>query len=137
MQFTAVAWTVLVLGWAAAPSLGGLAKPLFWGSTVSFTLAPAFDATAYERMRRRRGWGVVTFWAGNLALHFAPLWALASTPTTVWDGVCAAALHVAWATWETGGTFRLDDCYVPLPRRVWVWLLASAVVSEVAIGCLH
>ena len=106
----------------ASHTLGSVAVPTLWGVATSFSVAPLLDPDCYERIRRRRGWSVPTFWVGNLALHFVPLcFPPPLHPAGIeWHhGAAATALHVGWWILESNGTFLLDATYVSATPCTW------------------
>ena len=110
--------------------LVSVSKPLLWGIVTSFSSAPLFDSTVYHRMRIKNEWSVLTFWVGNLVLHFLPL-VLVSRVTPHWFHCCiAACFHMIWFLVTTRGTFVLDEEYVPLSKRTWILLMCISLVTE-------
>ena len=112
--------------------VGSLAKPLLWGVAIPFTLVYFLDNTSYQRMREKRGWNILTFWSGNLLLHYVPL--VLPPPTfdkNPWYGLYAAMIHLTWAVIETNGTFILDDCYISLSKWIWYTCFIISFLIEI------
>ena len=75
-------------------------------------------------------------------MHIAPCAAAVAAPPpglAVAHALCAYALYAAWALLVSGGTMRLDACYVPVPEYVWHVSSAVGVASMLAyasaVGC--
>lgn len=110
--------------------------PLLWGVIVSFGLARVLDSTVYARMRKHRGWSLVTFHAGNVILHYLPLAfpPLLTRRLTHRDGLCAAVLQLTWAVVVSdGGLFVLDSVYVPMRPWMWKTCLMASTLTEILI----
>ena len=105
-------------------------KPMLWGVALSFSAAPLFDPSVYSRMRAKHRWSRTTFWAGNILLHFVPLFRVESVRPDQDHTQMAAALHIFWYLLVTHGSLDLSTQYVPLPRWVWMVLMTLAVGTE-------
>lgn len=112
--------------------LVSVSKPLLWGIVTSFSSAPLFDKTVYHRMRIKNGWSVLTFWVGNLALHFLPLVFVSHICPHWFHCWVAACFHILWFFVTTKGTFVLDEEYVPLSKRTWIVLTCIALLTELS-----
>lgn len=139
--FTNVSVATFVAGlWAGKASLlYAIGAQFVVFSCASFHVAALMDPTCFSRMRRRRGYSFAYFHFGNIILHVIPaLYTLHAPPTThrVWACmILACLLHEAWAMIVTGGTFNLDDVYVPMSHSsgaVWHVLTLVGFVSQAA-----
>ena len=137
-----IAFTNYVLVFAAGSHLAGdahgcaVSTILIWGVLVAFTAARIIDDTVYKRMQVKNAWSILKFHVGNVVLHIVPAALTFYYPPVgicFAHGVVAALLHVAWTFVVSGGTMVLDTMYVPLPRRLWLQLLAVAVFAELMV----
>lgn len=113
-------------------------KCLMIGCTASFSCAPLFDVHIFERMRRRHGWAMTTFWLGHIALHFIPLLFVWREHVEAVHGLTAAIVHITWYWTASRGTWSLDGVYVPIDGGVCTWwcLTCLALVCEMGAVCL-
>lgn len=136
VRFTVISVALYVVGHVTSwDYVSCLAIPLLWGVAASFSVAVVLDGTVYARMRRRNGWRVTTFVVGNAVLHFLPLAYPPATTRSItwWDGLRSSVTHLTWAWLESGGTFVLDDVYVPMAPWMWRACLGVAVVVQCVV----
>ena len=132
VRFTSVSLFLFAAGCAFGnDTLLCISKGTLWGTAVSFSVAPCFDSTAYSRLREKNGWSLFQFWAGNVVLHFLPLYAVRNVHPHPVHSTVSALLHFWWAMVESAGTWSLSHVYVPLPTRTWVKLLCIAFFVEI------
>ena len=137
MNLTELTLSLSLLGWMCdSQILWSVSTCLIWGVLISFSFAPAFDSTAYHRMRQKNGWSYLFFHAGNVGIHFLPAFFTLHFPPAdpvFWHGILAATTHVAWTFVASGFTFdisQLGRVYVPLRTTHWVQLSAIGIVAE-------
>lgn len=130
MHFTYVSllvWLVSMLD----PQWTGVSKSLTVGVAVSFSCAPLVDADAYLKLRQKMNWSLLTFWCGNVVLHFVPYLFVRDCSVSWFDSSLAACTHLVWIYFASNGTWCLDEVYVPLRgRHSWTILCTVAIVSE-------
>lgn len=92
------------------------------GSTLSFSLLPFLDPTAYARQRKKHNWSAATFYAGHLCLHVLPcafiVYHRPPCDVRIFDCVMAHVTQLAWA-YGVSGSIYLDNIYVSLDRLTW------------------
>jgi len=137
LAFTYAADAVLLCGWWTGwAHVRAVGTCMICGALASFSAAPLCDRTVYARMRASRELSRTAFYAGHVLVHVAPLlgaWGGRGGKATIAHGVCAAALHLAWARAVAGG-WALDAVYVPLRYADWCRLWLVALTTEVALG---
>ena len=95
-----------ILSWVCdSQMLWSVSTCLIWGVLISFSFAPAFDSTAYHRIRQKNGWSYLFFHVGNMY----PFHASIRYPTFPSSGPGLLARHSS----------RLNSCHVDI-RRLWI-----------------
>lgn len=116
---TVMVWTLVVGTVHEEVWKVGLCEAIFvW---TAFHTAYVLDRTCFSRMRRKHGWSMLTFHAGDAVLHHAPLVVALGSGAHPTSTHVLAALGAFWA-WcgvATGGSLVLDRAYVVMPRAAW------------------
>jgi len=99
-----------------------------YGSTISFSLLPFFDITAYKRHRDNKGFSVFVFYSGHFVLHILPCILILFYPPLnihILHGLLANIVQLSWALLYAN-TLYLDNVYSKLSKRNWniLWGIA-------------
>eukprot|EP00931_Biecheleriopsis_adriatica_P036006 TRINITY_DN20763_c0_g2_i1.p1 TRINITY_DN20763_c0_g2~~TRINITY_DN20763_c0_g2_i1.p1 ORF type:complete len:270 (+),score=43.37 TRINITY_DN20763_c0_g2_i1:18-827(+) len=132
-------FTRIVIFWLLASSLNrnnivldhiySIFSALAWGVLASFHAVLLFDPGAHRRLAAHVGMNIAPFSLGNLVTHGLPCaatmyWQPAQHEW--WHGAASCACIITWGWLWTGGSFILDEIYVPAPKSAWraMWVVA-------------
>ena len=102
-----------------------------WGILVSFNLAYILNPKAMIKFNEKQN---NKLFLGNVITHLIP-----ATFTLIFppkkkmklrNGIGAAAIHLTWGAWVSGGTLILNKQYYNLPNNHWYILWFSAILTE-------
>lgn len=135
--FTNIMLSSSALGflWGTQSHLWTISTCWIVGVASTFAILDLIDPTAYRRKARKHDWPMWLFHAGNVVLHYIPLYfALAYPPIKCQTshGVVAAALHLAWPLTTPDHGLFLDSTYIPLRKQQWYFLWTITVVTQIS-----
>ena len=87
------------------------------------------DATSVQRICARKGWSLLTFHVGNVALHWVPFGATLRTSVTTVDKCVATAVTLLWFTLYGGPYHVVCRHYAPVSRRACALAYGSGALA--------
>lgn len=132
--FTHVYLTLMCIGFMMGVEsvLWSVACNLSFGSTISFSLLPFFDETAYQRQISKLGISVSVFYIGHVILHILPCVFIMYYPPQSVSLVHVWVAHIIKLLWAycIQRSIFLDQVYVPLQTHVWYKMWALSFVCH-------
>ena len=130
MHFTLVSLLAWIAGFFFKGRIQSVASLLLLHTWVTFHMAPLYDSSCYERLRRKTGWTKTVFHAGDLLLHTIPL-AISFATTNdyqVYDIFYSITVYTSWCAYQ--GTINHETNYVIMPVEFWFHAVNVSIVAQ-------